>query len=474
MSSQDEDNKFLDEYEDEEVSFNQPIQKQLSEAVISMSQESKVINSTETINESIQQQIQQAKQQTAIADAKQPLVWKISDMTSNGPLQGFNIYNALMQNNTYQYTLYGEAIINRWKENFQYILGPTNPAFIDATLSHKDIAWGYRLEYNPNGILWRVSAAGIPHPDDYDNFLEQNRVIEETHNRTMEDVKHIDTSQVAKDSMLTDTVGIGVKNIPATQDSNKSSRAINVNTKPVSYAIKLTDSSDNTFLVAPEDNFTGPVVFKVKGIEYKLRVPFFDMGSNSDINSGGWTIIEDPYDYSIQGSDAFSFSELIGKITAPDPKTNARVINLLSLIVGVGDSVATSYHPAPIQVLVQQKDDECSLIIQAGVGSDLIQSYADKTVEGPVGNKYFRVTLDARHADDQFTHYVSVDENGNFVFTRKLYSGDKVEEYVNGDWKDSTAEYLMKSVPASDSVLFKRIDEKLRTVIEPLQKIYAL
>lgn len=371
-----------------------------------------------------------------------------------------------------KYTLYGEAVINKWKENFQYILGPTNPTFVDATLSDQDIALGYCLEYNENGILWRINTIGIPHPDDYDNFLEQNRVIEEATNRTMEDVNHIDTSQFAKNS-TTDTVGIGVKSLAAMQDSNKSSGAIPVNTKPVSYAIKLTNNSDNTFLAAPEDNFTGPVVFKVKGIAYKLRVPFFDMGSNSDINSGGWTTIEGS-DYSIYGSDAFSFSELIGKIAAPDPKTNATVINLLSLVVGVGDAIATSYHPAPIQVLVQQKDDKCSLIIQAGVGIAVIQSYAGKTVEGPVGDKYFRVTLDAQHADDSFTHYVSVDENGNFVFTRKLYSGDKVEEYVDGDWNDRTAEYLMKSVPASDNVIFKRIDEKLRTVIEPLQTIRAV
>ena len=152
-----------------------------------MLQENKVIRAAEQVNESTQQQVQQAKQKSVFADAKQPPVWEISDMTSNGSLRGFNIYNAFMQNNPYQYTFYGETVANRWKENFQYILGPTNPAFVDATLSDRDIAWGYCLEYNPNGILWRVSVAGIPHPDDYDNFLEQNRIIEEATNRTLEE-----------------------------------------------------------------------------------------------------------------------------------------------------------------------------------------------------------------------------------------------------------------------------------------------
>ncbi|HWR09902.1 hypothetical protein [Sporomusa sp.] len=59
---------------------------------------------------------------------------------------------------------------------FEYILGPQNPAFIHATLNHQDIRNGYTLAYNPNGILWRVNAAGDPHPDDLYSFYQQQDI----------------------------------------------------------------------------------------------------------------------------------------------------------------------------------------------------------------------------------------------------------------------------------------------------------
>jgi hypothetical protein len=76
-----------------------------------------------------------------------------------------------------------------WQYNFQTILGPTNPAFIDATLNEQDIEYNYRLEHNPNDVLWRVSAAGIPHPDDLDQYFEQQRVIESATNRTITEMQ---------------------------------------------------------------------------------------------------------------------------------------------------------------------------------------------------------------------------------------------------------------------------------------------
>ena len=76
-----------------------------------------------------------------------------------------------------------------WQYNFQIILGPTNPAFIDATLNEQDIKYNYSLEYNPNDVLWRVSAAGIPHPDDLDQYFEQQRVIESATNRTITEMQ---------------------------------------------------------------------------------------------------------------------------------------------------------------------------------------------------------------------------------------------------------------------------------------------
>lgn len=71
--------------------------------------------------------------------------------------------------------------------NIEYFKGPANPAFIDATLSYQDIAYGLHLEYNPNGILWRVNAAGVPTYKDLNNYYEQQRVIEDATNRTMEE-----------------------------------------------------------------------------------------------------------------------------------------------------------------------------------------------------------------------------------------------------------------------------------------------
>ncbi|WP_094605347.1 hypothetical protein SPSIL_002490 [Sporomusa silvacetica DSM 10669] len=57
-------------------------------------------------------------------------------------------------------------------------IAPTNSAFIDATISWEDIGNGYTLDYNSNGILWRVNAGGIPHPDDLEKFYEQQEIIQ--------------------------------------------------------------------------------------------------------------------------------------------------------------------------------------------------------------------------------------------------------------------------------------------------------
>ena len=69
------------------------------------------------------------------------------------------------------------------------MLGPCNPAFVDATLSYQDMADGLHLETNPNGVLWRVNSAGIPTYQDLNNYFEQNRVVEATDNHTVEEIK---------------------------------------------------------------------------------------------------------------------------------------------------------------------------------------------------------------------------------------------------------------------------------------------
>lgn len=90
--------------------------------------------------------------------------------------------------NTDFYPEYAKAYIDKWQYNFNNVLGPLNPAFANATLSWRDIAYGLHLEYNPNGILWRVNAAGIPIYEDMQNYFEQNRVIQTATERTNTEV----------------------------------------------------------------------------------------------------------------------------------------------------------------------------------------------------------------------------------------------------------------------------------------------
>jgi hypothetical protein len=71
-----------------------------------------------------------------------------------------------------------------WQDNFQTILGPTNPAFV-----HAEPIDGYTLEYNPNGVLWNVNAAGIPTIEDFSKYVEQQRVIESTNNQTIIEIQ---------------------------------------------------------------------------------------------------------------------------------------------------------------------------------------------------------------------------------------------------------------------------------------------
>lgn len=68
----------------------------------------------------------------------------------------------------------------QWQDNFEINRGPSNPVFV-----HADLIDGYTLDYNPNGVLWNVNASGIPTIDDFNKFVEQNRIIEITTNQTI-------------------------------------------------------------------------------------------------------------------------------------------------------------------------------------------------------------------------------------------------------------------------------------------------
>ena len=95
-----------------------------------------------------------------------------------------SLNNSLSSSNPDSYQTY----LAKWQYNCDIFKGPFSMVFDDATLTYQNMDWGYHLEYNPNGILWRVSAAGIPHPDDYNNYLEQNRIIEAATNRTIAEI----------------------------------------------------------------------------------------------------------------------------------------------------------------------------------------------------------------------------------------------------------------------------------------------
>jgi cell wall-associated NlpC family hydrolase len=135
-------------------------------------------------------------------------LWKLNDMFATRPQVAANdFFNAFKSGDFSFLPDAAHGFMDKWHQNFQYLLGPANPAFIDATLSYEDMDWGYRLEYNPNGVLWRISAAGIPNPDDYDRYLEQQRVIESATDKTLTEVEPLaNASQVAEDSSLPLTV----------------------------------------------------------------------------------------------------------------------------------------------------------------------------------------------------------------------------------------------------------------------------
>ncbi|MDR3562612.1 MAG: hypothetical protein P4N59_14420 [Negativicutes bacterium] len=209
MDIEDLETQPVDEYE-------QPTQyptDQASESARPNVPQENNIAQAPSANENAPKPNQPGDQSTPAPAGASPLVeWKFTNPAANGLLTSPNTVKNANQITGLNYSSYPELVQTynaTWQRNFQYILGPANPIFVDAKLSYQDIAWGYRLEPNPNGVLWRVSAAGIPHPDDYNNFIEQNRVIETTNNRTNAEIKPlIDTAVKA---------GTGVK----TQESSK-------------------------------------------------------------------------------------------------------------------------------------------------------------------------------------------------------------------------------------------------------------
>jgi len=101
----------------------------------------------------------------------------------------FNVGQALsLQNRSPLFN--SEELVNQWQYNFQTVLGPSNPAFVDA-----ETIPGYNLEYNSNNVLCNVTASGDVHPVCADKFHEQNRVIEAATNMTVAQLQTANYSQ---------------------------------------------------------------------------------------------------------------------------------------------------------------------------------------------------------------------------------------------------------------------------------------
>lgn len=120
-----------------------------------------------------------------IFSAEEPIRYKVKDITTSGTVVKTSTNQnsaAASQNSIVDFN--SATFVQKWQYNFQTILGPSNPAFIDGQPID-----GYRLDYNPNGVLWNVNAAGTPHPYGYRNLLEQNRVINTATQQTITELQ---------------------------------------------------------------------------------------------------------------------------------------------------------------------------------------------------------------------------------------------------------------------------------------------
>lgn len=156
---------------------------------------------------------------------------------------------------------------DQWRYNFEILLGPFSTVFNDATLTYQDIAWGYRLEYNPNGILWRVNAAGIPHPDDYYSYLEQNRIIEEATNKTIAEEQTSRPPTASSDAPPVNTESASPKtNINNNYIVSDSDRIADEKIRALDTVVKNAKVTGGGFAY----NWTGPCVtheFKTKVLQ---------------------------------------------------------------------------------------------------------------------------------------------------------------------------------------------------------------
>jgi len=127
--------------------------------------------------------------ETSTTKLTSPIVWDINQKSQYSANTAIDFFKP----DTFFPPDAAHGFMDKWRYNFDIINGPNNIVFVDATLSYFDVAWGYHLEYNPNGILWKVNAAGTPAPQDSLNFEEQNRIIESTTRQTVAEVQAVYT-----------------------------------------------------------------------------------------------------------------------------------------------------------------------------------------------------------------------------------------------------------------------------------------
>jgi len=341
-----------------------------------------------------------------------------------------------------------------WKNIFAPI-DPQSPVFINPTLSHQNILDGYRLRENPLkiGLSWRVTASGRVHPDDLKQCNRQEEILQ---NYFIEYAKLVAIPGSSEKELRFDEVVVEA------------------------------DRDDNTAYFNKVPDYT---TVNYEGKTYIIYVPW----SGTDMNSGGWQTVDT---YNTTFGD-FSWSQFASGFAAEDlevkpiieagdntvrkhmPNTRgAAKLAGLSLLLAGSESALKSWQTIRIQVITQEKDGQSRNIVQVGLNSNYFQDNAGKTVMSPAtgydgalniltGNRTFRLTLDARHANDPFTAFISINKYGEFVVYPKVYSGDRLEVGHSGFWGASD----FQEIPMSPTIISK--DGSYKSLAEKLEEIFS-
>lgn len=181
-----------------------------------------------------------------------------------------------------------------------------------------------------------------------------------------------------------------------------------------------------------------------QGVVFNLYSPVFP----NEINSDEWQTI-DGCNTVLKG---FKWAKFIADIAFPNVNAKPLVeagdkyiyshqpssrgvgmLGAMSMVSGVASSASQALEVTPVQVIVQQKAGVRRIIVQIGLHNELFQNNADnKTVIVPVETVYdgtwmLKFTFDQRRAQDTFSAYIMIDDNGQMFANPKVYSGDKIE-----------------------------------------------